>query len=125
MVKHIVLFKFKPFNSESERLTTCEKIKSELTALVEKVPTLLTAEVGINCNPNEQFDIALTTTHNDGRTKGVRSASFACRRRKKFHQTYFGGSFLLRLPILITTPMKNKALYLLFALFVCIQTVLQ
>ena len=65
MVKHIVLFKLKPFNSESERLAACEKIKSELSALVEKVPTLLTAEVGINCNPNEQFDIALTTTHND------------------------------------------------------------
>ena len=46
MVKHIVLFKLKPFNSESERLAACEKIKSELSALVEKVPTLLTAEVG-------------------------------------------------------------------------------
>ena len=65
MVKHVVLFKFKPFNSESERLATLENIKKELSSLVGQVPTLLTAEVGINCNANEQFDIALTTTHND------------------------------------------------------------
>lgn len=61
MVKHIVLFKFKAFASSSEKLAKVEEIKRALLGLKDKLDFLRSIEVGINANPNEQFDLALTT----------------------------------------------------------------
>lgn len=64
MIKHIVLFKMKPFANEAERAIKLGDIKQELEALINKVPSLLSIEVGININPDEECDLALTTTFN-------------------------------------------------------------
>ncbi|MBS2211635.1 Dabb family protein [Carboxylicivirga mesophila] len=65
MIKHIVLFQLKSFDSENLKAAKIEEIKKGLLALDDKIDALLSIEVGVNCNPNEQFDIALTTTFNN------------------------------------------------------------
>ncbi|MBR8536518.1 Dabb family protein [Carboxylicivirga sediminis] len=65
MIKHIVLFQLKSFDSEKLKSAKIEEIKEGLLALDDKIDALLSIEVGVNCNPNEQFDIALTTTFNN------------------------------------------------------------
>lgn len=62
MIKHIVLFQLKPFESKETKDAKLAEIKSGLLGLKEKVSVLKSIEVGLNCNPAEQFDIALTTT---------------------------------------------------------------
>ncbi len=62
MIKHIVLFKLKSFESATAKTNKLAEIKTGLLALSTKIETLRSIEVGINCNENEEFDIALTTT---------------------------------------------------------------
>ena len=62
MIKHIVLFKLTPFNSEQEKTLKLEEIRSSLLSLKNKIDCLLSVEVGFNSNPSETFDLALTTT---------------------------------------------------------------
>jgi len=64
MVKHVVLFKLKSFSSETEKDRKINQIKLGLLNLKTIIPELQSIEVGVNENPKEQFDIALTTTHN-------------------------------------------------------------
>lgn len=64
MIKHIVLFQLKTFNNEADRDNKLSEIKNALLDLKGKVDVLKSIEVGINSNPAEQFDIALTTTFN-------------------------------------------------------------
>lgn len=62
MVKHIVLFKMKAFADESERQMRLKEVKEALEALIDKVEVLKTIEVGINANPDESYDLSLSTT---------------------------------------------------------------
>nr|WP_321407689.1 Dabb family protein [uncultured Carboxylicivirga sp.] len=62
MIKHIVLFQLKAFESQDTKDAKLSEIKSELLGLKEKVTVLKSIEVGLNTNPAEQYDIALTTT---------------------------------------------------------------
>jgi len=62
MIKHIVLFKLKNFPDQTAKAQKMDEIKAALMGLKEKVDVLKTIEVGLNCNANEKFDIALTTT---------------------------------------------------------------
>ena len=64
MIKHIVLFKLKSFDNEDSKSKKLAEIKAGLLALEDKIDALLSIEVGLNCNANEAFDIALTTTFN-------------------------------------------------------------
>lgn len=61
MVKHIVLFKLGPFNNVDERISALQDIRRALLALRGKVEELRNIEVGINMNPEEQFDLSLIT----------------------------------------------------------------
>lgn len=61
MIKHIVLFKFKTDLPEAEKKQKMESIKCDLEALTKKVETLKKMEVGLNCNPDEKYDLALTS----------------------------------------------------------------
>jgi len=61
MVKHIVLFRFKAFDSEASKTAKLKEIESALLGLKEKLPFLRSIEVGINANPAEKFDLALVT----------------------------------------------------------------
>jgi excinuclease UvrABC helicase subunit UvrB len=61
MIKHIVLFKFKEELQDAEKDRKLKTIKSALEDLTKKVEALNKMEVGINCNPNEKYDMALTS----------------------------------------------------------------
>ena len=61
MIKHVVLFKLKSFETEEEKQTKELEIKKALLDLKEKIEVLKSVEVGINANTDEDFNIALTT----------------------------------------------------------------
>ena len=65
MIKHIVLFKMRDDIDATTKKTNLKAIKADLEALMGVVPTLLSMEVGINCNPAEKFDLALVSTFNN------------------------------------------------------------
>lgn len=62
MIRHIVLFKFKPFKNDEEKQISEQEIKEALLALKDKINVLKSIEVGINTNPKESYNLALTTT---------------------------------------------------------------
>lgn len=61
MIKHIVLFKLAEFESESAKQQKLNEIKTGLEALPALIKEIKLLEVGLNANPAEKFDIALTT----------------------------------------------------------------
>lgn len=58
MVKHIVMFKLK--GSEDERRRVAQAFKDALMELPGKIDCLQSMEVGLNGNPNEDWDVVLT-----------------------------------------------------------------
>lgn len=65
MVKHVLLFKLRDFASAEEKQDIMQQIKEKLEGLQAVIPAIKSMEVGLNQNPNEVFDIALITTHED------------------------------------------------------------
>ena len=65
MIKHIVLFKMRDDVPSAHKAAELAEIKKGLENLINIVPTLRSIEVGINCNPNEKFDLALVSTFDD------------------------------------------------------------
>lgn len=61
MIQHIVLFKLKPFQNESEKAAKLQEIKLALELLPEVISELKLLEVRINVNPSEEYDISLVT----------------------------------------------------------------
>lgn len=61
MIRHIVLFKLKPFDTELAKNEKLLEIKKGLEALPALIPELKLLSVGINANPAEQYDISLLT----------------------------------------------------------------
>lgn len=60
MVKHIVTFKLS--GTLEERRQVAENFKVALMALPAQIDVLQSMEVGINENPNEDWDVVLTAT---------------------------------------------------------------
>lgn len=60
MIKHIVTFKLR--GSENERREAAEAFRTALLALPASIECLKAMEVGINENPNEDWDVVLTAT---------------------------------------------------------------
>ncbi len=59
MIVHIVIFKFKDENKESNIV----EVEKKLNSLVELIPTLKSIEVGIDFNQSERaFDLSLYST---------------------------------------------------------------
>ena len=58
MVKHIVMFKLT--GTHAERMQVAQAFKKALEALPEQIDVLQSMEVGINENPDEQWDVVLT-----------------------------------------------------------------
>lgn len=58
MVKHIVSFQLE--GTAEERLEVARKFKNALEALPELIEPLRSIEVGINENPDEDWDVVLT-----------------------------------------------------------------
>lgn len=61
MIRHIVLFKLKAFDNETNKASKLEEIKIGLELLPAIISELKLLKVGINSNPAEQFDISLLT----------------------------------------------------------------
>ena len=59
MIRHIVLFKMKPFASPEARMQKLNQIKDGLMALTSIVKELKHETVGINANPAETWDLSL------------------------------------------------------------------
>lgn len=58
MVKHIVVFKLQ--GSKEERQSIAKRFRDALLSLPDQIPCLVSMEVGINQNPAEDWDVALT-----------------------------------------------------------------
>jgi len=59
MIVHIVMFKFRDENKSAN----IEMIENKLNALVEKIDSLVSMEVGVDFNGSERaFDLVLTST---------------------------------------------------------------
>ena len=64
MIRHIVLFKLTEFENDALKTTKLKEIKSGLESLPQKISEIKFLQVGINANPAEKYDIALTTDFN-------------------------------------------------------------
>ncbi len=60
MIRHVVLFKLQSFESDSAKTDKLNEIKSALEALPTKIDVIKALEVGLNVNPNEEYDISLS-----------------------------------------------------------------
>ena len=58
MVKHIVTFQLT--GTADERRQVAQRFKAALEALPQQIDVLKSIEVGINENPDEQWDVVLT-----------------------------------------------------------------
>ena len=58
MVKHIVTFQLT--GTADERCQVAQRFKAALEALPQQIDVLKSIEVGINENPDEQWDVVLT-----------------------------------------------------------------
>lgn len=61
MVRHIVMFKLKEFETPADKQAKMHEIKAGLEALINKIDVLRLIRVDFNINPAETWDIILTT----------------------------------------------------------------
>ena len=80
MVKHIVLFQLASEMEAEHKKNVMDAFKKGIEALPAKIPFIRKIEVGLNANPEEQFDIALYSefdTMDDVRAYAVHPAHLA------------------------------------------------
>ena len=61
MVRHIVMFKLKEFETPAAKEAKMQEIKVALEALINKIEVLRMIRLDFNVNPAETWDIILTT----------------------------------------------------------------
>ena len=61
MVRHIVMFKLKEFDTPEAKEAKMQEIKIALEALIDKIDVLRMIRLDFNVNPAETWDIVLTT----------------------------------------------------------------
>lgn len=61
MIRHIVMFKLKAFDTPAAKEAKLLEIKEKLEALIDKIDVLRSIRVDFNCNPEETWDLILTT----------------------------------------------------------------
>ena len=61
MVRHIVMFKLKEFATPAEKMAKIQAIKNGLESLIQIIDVLRSIRVDFNCNPDESWDLILTT----------------------------------------------------------------
>lgn len=61
MIKHVVMFKLKEFDTVSEKQAKMQEIKDKLEALIDIIDCLKLIRVDFNINPEETWDLILTT----------------------------------------------------------------
>ena len=61
MIRHIVMFKLKEFQTPAEKQAKMQEIKDKLEALINKIDVFKIIRVDFNCTRAETWDIILTT----------------------------------------------------------------
>ena len=61
MIKHVVLFKLKDFDSPSEKRAKMTEIKAALEELRACIEVVRELRVDFNINPSEEWDLILTS----------------------------------------------------------------
>ncbi len=61
MIRHIVMFKLTAFATPADKLSKMQEIKVALESLKDKIDLLRAIHVDFNCNPEETWDLILTT----------------------------------------------------------------
>ena len=56
MIRHIVMFKLREFQTPAEKQAKMQEIKDKLEALINKIDVLKMIRVDFNCNPAETWD---------------------------------------------------------------------
>ncbi len=59
MVKHIVLFRLLSSMGQEKKASVMQAFKEGIESLPREIPFIRKIEVGLNANPEEEFDIAL------------------------------------------------------------------
>jgi hypothetical protein len=59
MIRHIVLWKLAESAEGAVRQENAQKMKVMLERLRDKIPEIRMIDIGINCNKNETWDVAL------------------------------------------------------------------
>lgn len=61
MIRHIVMFKLTEFATPVDKQAKMQEIKTGLEALIDKIDVLRMIRVDFNVNPEEAWDVILTT----------------------------------------------------------------
>ena len=61
MIKHVVLFQLKDEMAEAEKLQVMKAFKEGILALPAQIPCIKHIEVGFNVNPDEKYEVALSS----------------------------------------------------------------
>ena len=61
MIRHIVMFKLTEFETPADKQAKMQEIKTGLEALIDKIDVLRMIRVDFNVNPEEAWDVILTT----------------------------------------------------------------
>lgn len=61
MIKHVVMFKLKEFDTPEEKQQKMREIKVRLEELINVIECLKFIQVDFNVNPEESWDLILTT----------------------------------------------------------------
>ncbi len=61
MIKHVVMFKLKAFETPEQKQEKMHEIKTRLEALIDLIEPLKAIRVDFNLNPEETWDLILTT----------------------------------------------------------------
>lgn len=80
MIKHVVLFQLKEDVDAAEKQQVMERFKAGILELPGQIPCIRQIEVGFNANPDEQYDVALSSefdTLEDVKTYAVHPAHVA------------------------------------------------
>lgn len=80
MIKHVVLFQLKDEMTEAEKLQVMKAFKEGILGLPAQIPCIKHIEVGFNVNPNEKYEVALSSefeTLEDVKTYAVHPAHVA------------------------------------------------
>ena len=85
MVRHIVMFKLKPFETPAEKTAKLQEIKTQLEALKDKIDVLRMIRVDFNINPAETWDLILTTELDTLADVNTCEPSRACGSSKRNH----------------------------------------
>ncbi len=61
MIRHVVMFKLKEFATPNDKQNKLQEIKEKLEALLDIIDCLKAIHVDFNVNPEETWDLILTT----------------------------------------------------------------